>query len=304
MTGRNKYAVLLCRWGGLGDLMVTLPALNLIRKEIPGSPLQLVCRETYGSLLKETGVVDGLIPSDSTRLLPFFSGPPYPPGFEQWKKSYSKIMGWMVKGSLPPFGEFIPYDPESGLPISRFFFHKTAERLGCEKKGPAFDEYCLLPPLTDRKNAGRYGKFVLPFYGGEEYAVIHPGSGGEKKRWPLNRFLALSEYLSRKGVKGLLVTGEAEERLLPLLSGLPPGWKNLHCPPLSLLARFLSGCRFYLGNDSGATHLAAACGARVTALYLEENLPAWKPYGQTVVLEAPSLEKIEVEDVRRVIDAL
>jgi hypothetical protein len=100
---------------------------------------------------------------------------------------------------------------------------------------------------------------------------------------------------------GVLVTGDAEER--PSFSGpleeggLPPGWTWLRRPALSGLAALLAEASFYLGNDSGVTHLAAACGTKVLALFREDLEPAWRPFGRTRVLAAGTLLEISADNV-------
>ena len=133
------------------------------------------------------------------------------------------------------------------------------------------------------------------------FAVVHPGSGGESKRWPLDNFLELVRRLADRGIPGVLVSGDAEER--PSIcarleeGGLPPGWTWLRRPALSELAALLAGASFYVGNDSGITHLAAACGTKVLALFRTDLEPAWRPFGRSRVLAAGTLPEIDVDRV-------
>jgi len=101
-----------------------------------------------------------------------------------------------------------------------------------------------------------------------------------------------------------LVTGYAEERMEERLrnSKLPQGWVWLKNPPLLKLAGLLSASDIYLGNDSGITHLAAACGTKVIALFLEGFVDVWRPYGLTAILSAKRLEEISPQTVIEVIE--
>ena len=132
-------------------------------------------------------------------------------------------------------------------------------------------------------------------------AVIHPGSGGTAKVWPFERFLEITRRLQRAGVPGAFITGEAEE--CAAVSGrlereaLPSGWTWIRRPPILAVAGLLAEASLYIGNDSGITHLAAACGTSVTALFLEKNVPAWEPYGRSVVLAARALSDLDTETV-------
>jgi ADP-heptose:LPS heptosyltransferase len=170
----------------------------------------------------------------------------------------------------------------SGIPLSRYFFERTADEL---RTVASFDDCRLLFP-TD-----------LPRR--EPFAVVHPGSGSPKKCWPLDRFRRVIEALGERGLGGFLVSGEAEagrEADLDALP-LPSGWRRLVRPPLSDLARLLRSAAVYIGNDSGPTHLAAACGAETIAVFRDEFAAAWAPFGRGTVLSAPSVEEVAAEDV-------
>ncbi len=287
---------LLFRLGGLGDLLVAFPAVHLIRKRFPHARLTLVCREEYGALLQYTGVVDRVISEDSPRLLPFFSGSSLPgEEFMEWLRGFDLIVGWMQGKGNDGFGKnhFIYYQPEITESISRFFFRRTLEALGEDRSADfSFGECARLPLCPAQKK----GKFV----------VVHPGSGSEKKCWPVQNFLEIVGRLSQKGIKGALVTGEAEERMEALIekTALPQGWSCLRSPSLVPLAGLLQEADLYLGNDSGITHLAAACGTEGVALFREEFVSAWRPYGRVHLLSAASLEEISVDSVWETISRL
>jgi ADP-heptose:LPS heptosyltransferase len=54
--------------------------------------------------------------------------------------------------------------------------------------------------------------------------------------------------------------------------------------PLMELAGRLAGCRAYLGNDSGVSHLAGLCGARTVALFGPTPSSVWRPLGPRVAV--------------------
>jgi ADP-heptose:LPS heptosyltransferase len=101
-----------------------------------------------------------------------------------------------------------------------------------------------------------------------------------------------------------VVTGEAEADMDKVLHEQvwPAGWTWLRSPSLDALSGLLRLSSFYLGNDSGITHLAAACGSDVIALFLEENVTAWQPLGRVHLLSAASLDSISVEMVWRMVE--
>ncbi|MFZ2054262.1 MAG: glycosyltransferase family 9 protein [Candidatus Aminicenantales bacterium] len=291
---------LLVRFGGLGDLLVTLPSIRFLRAKFPEARLTLVSRKQYGGLFLEAGVVDEIIPEDNRRLLPFFkSEASLDSDFAGWLVSFDSIMAWtqgkaedfllkapgIQAGSARPF--IIQADPGKSEPLSRVFFRKTAESLG-ESASLRIEGWSRLPLTGVLKDVG-------------PKIVIHPGSGSEAKRWPLRNFLKIIEELGEKKIAGALVTGEAEENMASAIeeTALPLNWTWMRCPSILALAGFLSAADLYLGNDSGVTHLAAACGADVIALFRSEYASAWRPLGRVQVLSATSLSEISLESVRR-----
>jgi ADP-heptose:LPS heptosyltransferase len=279
---------LLVRFGGLGDLLVALPSIRLIRGKYPDARLTLACREEYGALLRETGVVDEIVAEDSRLLTPLFSeSPETNTAISDWLGSFDLIMGWTHGQKENSLFRFIHADPRKSGPLNLFFFRKTAETLG-ESSALSIDEWARLP-IGRLQRAEALKRTV----------VIHPGSGSESKRWPLSNFMQIIARLGERSIAGALVTGEAEERMEAGLenTALPPDWTWLRSPSISTLAVLLSEAGLYLGNDSGVTHLAAACGADVVALFRQEFASAWRPLGRVHLHIAASLCEIGLESV-------
>jgi ADP-heptose:LPS heptosyltransferase len=114
----------------------------------------------------------------------------------------------------------------------------------------------------------------------EDFAVIHPYSGSARKNWPLSRFRELAARL---------------ERVMPVR------WcSGEEDPPLSGAARFhdlydlacwLASARLYIGNDSGITHLAAAVGTPVLAIFQASDPTVWAPRGPHVRVVTAKMEE-------------
>ncbi|WP_031499236.1 glycosyltransferase family 9 protein [Bryobacter aggregatus] len=117
--------------------------------------------------------------------------------------------------------------------------------------------------------------------------VIHPFSGSAKKNWLLENYQKLARWLEASGRAVIFVV--APHQVLP-------GAKVVS--NLAELGRFLAGASLYIGNDSGITHLAAACGANVLALFGASETQVWAPRGERVqVLDRGDLDALHVEYV-------
>ena len=113
----------------------------------------------------------------------------------------------------------------------------------------------------------------------QDFAVIHPFSGSGRKNWPLERFRALASRLSMP-VKWCCGPEECLEN--------PVRIENLYD-----LGCWLATARLYIGNDSGITHLAAAVGTPVVAIFVSTDPRIWGPRGSQVEpLQNPSVEDV------------
>jgi ADP-heptose:LPS heptosyltransferase len=141
--------------------------------------------------------------------------------------------------------------------------------------------------------------------GREPLVAIHPGSGSEKKNWPVEKFAALARWLADElAAQVLIVRGEADERVTQKLTELLGRRPITMAQGLKLveLAAVLERCVLFLGNDSGITHLAAAVGTPTVAVFGAASLPIWEPLGQyTRVVQ---FGEQDVAEVRAAIEQL
>ena len=131
--------------------------------------------------------------------------------------------------------------------------------------------------------------------------AVHPGSGSPAKNWPVGRFADLIRRLRAQGREVAVVWGEADVAEAAALAREAPGLPLLAGLSLRELAETLAECGAYLGNDSGITHLAAAVGLPVVALFGPSDADTWGPRGRggVTVVRAPEgeLERLEVAAV-------
>ncbi len=114
--------------------------------------------------------------------------------------------------------------------------------------------------------------------------IIHPGSGGRAKCWPIERFVELASRLSLGGCVVRFVVGPTEldrwsEAEHARLSAAAPIVKRER---LIDLVALLATADYFVGNDSGVTHLAAAVGTPVTAIFGPTDPRVWRPLGDHV----------------------
>ena len=145
----------------------------------------------------------------------------------------------------------------------------------------------------------------LKMAGREPIVAVHPGSGSEKKNWPAEKFAAVARWLvDELAAQLFVVQGEADERAVGKLTKLLENRKFTLARGLKLveLAAVLERCTLFLGNDSGVTHLAAAAGAPVVAVFGQASPAIWEPRGDRV--QVVHFGESDVAEVRAAIERL
>ncbi len=140
----------------------------------------------------------------------------------------------------------------------------------------------LSPPFSEKQAASDLLR-GLGIYSGP--ILIHPGSGGTRKVWPLRNWHGLLDWIRRElSVQALLSIGPADECMdefsgamreagVPSVSGLSP----------LRLSALLSLCGLFIGSDSGVSHLAAAVGIPTIAVFGPTDPRVWAPRGSNAV---------------------
>ncbi|MEO6595666.1 MAG: glycosyltransferase family 9 protein [Planctomycetota bacterium] len=101
--------------------------------------------------------------------------------------------------------------------------------------------------------------------------LLHPGTSpfAVFKRWPAENFAELAERLVRRGISVLIGFGPGEHELAAGVLARAPAARAVDGGALGLLglAGVMQQCAVVVAADTGPLHLAAAVGARCTALF-------------------------------------
>lgn len=257
----RAFRTLVVHTGGIGDFLLFCPCILRLREE---GPVVLAGNRQRLSLAVVAGIAEEAFDLDDIGFDSVFSEPnarlrsvlsPVERAII-WMKDDGTIRDALLNCGVKDVRIFPGLPPEGWRRHASEYY---AECLGLES----------LPPLRLPIGAGDTPHDVL----------IHPGSGGARKNWPLECFAAVAERLTRAGRRVEWCVGPAEEGLR-----LPQDARSVETPALVSLARELAGTTVYLGNDSGATHLAAACGCKTVAVFGPTNPRVWAPRGDNVTV--------------------
>jgi heptosyltransferase-2 len=278
----------------LGDAIMALPAIADVARARPRWTIAVAARASIAPLYSMVPAVSAVVA--------------LPSGEERWRAAARRLRGYSFDAAL-----LLPNSFESALAVWRA---GIAERWGYRRewRGPLLThpvaplagghqaEYyqqltsalgfppgdleprLALPP--DRRQEAARILMDAGWDGKGPLVAVAPGAAyGGAKRWPLESFADLARRLVADGVTVVLV-GNAADRdaigdLEPLAGRHDRVVNLLGKTDLPSLAGVLSHCRGLVSNDSGAMHVGAALGVRVTALFGPTDERATRPLGPT-----------------------
>ena len=292
--------ILVIRGGAIGDFILTLPVLSALRQQFPNAKLEVLGYPRIAQLAVAGRLADAVRSIEARPLAGFFArGATLDPELQEYFASFAIIISYLydpdgvfetnVRRSCK--GQFIagPHRPdESKNEHATAVFLEPLKRLAIFDADPV-PRLALSESRTP--SSPRSGRIA-----------IHPGSGSEKKNWPVEKWVELArKLLAENDVSLLVLGGEADGgRIDALKAGLLPDRLEIAFNvPLPILARRLSECSLFIGHDSGITHLAAAAGVPTLALWAETSDIIWKPPGNqvTLVRSPTGLGGLEVQTV-------
>lgn len=131
----------------------------------------------------------------------------------------------------------------------------------------------------------QHGRTVLERNGlsepGRPRTLIHVGSGGLQKCWPMENFADLAQMLIDRGQPIAFVIGPAEQERVPaaILDRLRAVAPLLALTEIDDLLGVMSHASLWIGNDAGPGHLAALIGVPTLTLFGPTSAVRWRPLG-------------------------
>ena len=113
--------------------------------------------------------------------------------------------------------------------------------------------------------------------------ALHPGSGSPKKNWSFEAWIKVLEGLHARDeeIRFLITSGEAEESVISQFCALMDKarlpYTHLSGRRLVDLGAIYGQVNYFLGHDSGISHLAASAGAAGLLLFGPTNPEIWAP---------------------------
>jgi ADP-heptose:LPS heptosyltransferase len=314
--------VLLIRLAGIGDILFTLPAVHMLRENLPDCRITYLTTQNFAVLLQGFPGIEKVIAIDrdlyrrrnpaeiyrsvvdlvaqlrkgrfnlavdfqgfnETALLAWVSGAKQRWGFlRRQKKQPLYTMGYLSR----PL-HHLPIDINREILLAGGLAEKPVNnryRLHheeLEKAGHLFGQFGLSPRKTTI--------FIQPF------------SNDSAKNWPLERFITYADYWADRGVQIIFGGGPSDADRLQTVAAKYP--VSAGKAGLLTVAGLMKLSTVVVGGDTGLLHLALALGQRIIMLMGPTRPEDFGPYDHfewTIVSEGSTdINQIGIE---RVIEA-
>lgn len=299
----SRPGILVIRGGAIGDFLLTLPALRLLREGFPNCRIEVVGYRHICSIAEGRYYADAVRSIEYAPMAGFFNPrSTLDPELAEYFSGFAQVISYLFdpdgyfEGNLRRCGvkNLIVADPRvTGTVHAARHLAAPLESLALFLEDDAAK---IFPSSSDRAEAAAIlDSCTSPII------AVHPGSGSEKKNWPLPAWAELIRALAASGVTVIVMAGESDQSRAAALRDEVPGQVHFAChAPLPTLGAVFERCTFFIGHDSGISHLAAAAGAECLLLFGPTDPGVWAPRNPGVnVLRAPHgiMHNLAVDEV-------
>lgn len=281
--------VLLIQLRAIGDVILTTPALRVLKRRFPDAAVDFVSNPAPAEALVHNPHLRKIIvypyaPHNAAGLLRFI--------FQLRKERYDLVIDFLgtPATALIALGSGAKTRVGYNLRLRRFAYtHRETGYRGDIYN--ALTKFSLLKSLGIDEEESRTEIFLSPEsetwaqqqflklgLAGASVAALAPKAKRPFRQWLPERFAEIADYVQERGHRVLIIWGPGEEefarsvgnrmRLAPVIA-----------PRTTLLqsAALLRLCRLLIGNCGGARHIAAAVGTATLTVHGPTDPRVWTP---------------------------
>jgi heptosyltransferase-2 len=281
-----KILVRATNW--VGDAVMSLPALEAIRARQPQSEISILARSWVADLYRGQGFADRLLVLDDAgekrsligelRRERFDVAVLLPNSFASawlvWRAGIPERIGYARDGRSRLLTQAIPSPrPGETPPHESYYYLELLRRAGWLERPACIEEI----RLRVEPAALACAEEMLSHVGARSDArralrlALAPGAVyGSAKCWPAERYAQLADRLIAEFDADVILFGAASEREVTarIVAEMKHRAVNLAGETrIGDLPALFASCDLFIGNDSGAMHVAAAVGLPVVAIF-------------------------------------
>jgi heptosyltransferase-3 len=282
-----KRTIVVIHPGGLGDVLLAVPAMVRLRTRFPNYRLVLCAEDQVAKLLLAYGIIHEWISVQGLDCADIFAGSGSVTGrSRRWLEDCDIAIGWTqdldgkLRQTLKAIGirEVIVRSPFSTTIQAT---HQCDRFLETINEAPSDGEGDFLLAVTEPLlQLGRGCLEAAGLSTEEPLVIIHPGSGSAHKCVAAEILSPVMTAIQMSGATPVVLEGPADrkpvERLLQLCMKPPIVLKGLD---LLTVAGVLAQVRLFIGQDSGITHMAGLMGVQTVATFGPTDPARWASRG-------------------------
>lgn len=301
----------------MGDFVVTLPVLRALRRAMPQAWIEVMGQPSRAVLARHPRYADRVTDMDAVGFYRAFQDVgQLPAALTTYLQSWTHIVSYVpvrdtalavnLRRACPGEVSVWAPHPDGSRHVTDHLLQAVADWIPA---GADPSPCVYVDGEADAVAERVWQEAGLPMSG---VVAVHPGSGGHHKLWPVEGWREVMTWATQQGIPGLVICGPAEEeRMLDRLQqSVPASWHCVRQMPLPHLAALLGRCQVVIGHDSGVSHLAAAAGSAVLALFGPTSPYVWGPRSHRACVLQPqvpqplTLQNLPPQVVIRTLDAL
>jgi len=275
----------------VGDAIMALPALRVVREKFTQAEIGILARPYVLDIYRDQGIADELIPYNSADEHRGFRGRErlaaqlrqrkfdvallmqnaFDAAWLAWRAKIPERIGYARDGRSFLLTKAIQVPREGEIPAhEKFYYLELVRRSGWLERPPEVPWIELKISEEKRSRAEEFLVAAGAQSGRKRLAVGAGASYGSAKCWPPERFAEALNKLTDANDAEVILFGTAGEAAVSagILAGLgKPAIDLTGKTPIVELPALLSRCNLFIGNDSGAMHVAAAVGLPIVAIF-------------------------------------
>lgn len=278
----NKSKILILQTAFPGDVILTLPMLQILKKNYPKSEIDFLCIPGTSEIVQNNSAVHEIIPYDKRNagITGFI---------ELIKKLRNRKYDIIISPHRSYRSSLISYFSSAGKTISfnnsslSFLYnyrteylcneHEIIRNLKLLEPLNIFENRIIKPVLFISENDKR--KIDCIFYehkiaAGESFIAIAPGTVWFTKRFPEEKFVVLCDLLLKTGLKIFLIGGKSDRKISDFIQNNSRNRNIINVTgnlSMKESAELISRAKILITNDSAPLHIGNAVGTDVIAIF-------------------------------------
>ncbi len=270
---------------------MALPALRAVRKRFPDAEIAIVGRTYVADIYRDQEICNQLISYDSAGLHAGFSGRErlaaelrtqkfdvalllqnaFDAAWLAWRANIPERIGYARDARSFLLTKAVPLPRLGEIPAHEKFYYLELLRRARWLDSVQDESFIgLHVPEEKRRSADEFLCKSGVRQGAIRIAIGAGASYGSAKCWPPPRFADVANRLQSETEADVILFGTAAEATVSTAIA-----SEMTRPPIDItgqtaiadLPALLSQCHLFIGNDSGAMHVAAAVGLPIVAIF-------------------------------------